>query len=132
VSEIAKAQRPLFHKRSRQIAKGGGLGSASRFDTTRGVLPEQQGPLMQNRSGIDELLTRAILQEIGETLRGALSEEELTPRLRSQLDRLTTQLDNGCSPATAPEPPGENPRTTVAQRLVSRMRRRTQSRQSNG
>jgi hypothetical protein len=87
---------------------------------------------MQNRSGIDELLTRAILQEIGETLRGALSEEELTPRLRSQLDRLTTQLDNGCSPATAPEPPGENPRTTVARRLVSRMRRRTQSRQSNG
>ena len=52
---------------------------------------------MQNRSGIDELLTRAILQEIGETLRGALSEEELTPRLRSQLDRLTTQLDNGCA-----------------------------------
>jgi hypothetical protein len=94
-------------------------------------LPEQEGPLMQNRSGIDELLTRAIIQEIGETLRAALSKEELTPRLRSQLDRLT-QLDDGCSAATAPEPPGENPRTTVAQRLMSRMRRRTQSRQSTG
>jgi hypothetical protein len=86
---------------------------------------------MRNSSGIDELLTRAILQEIGETLRATLSEEELTARLRSQLDRLT-QIDNGCSAATAPEPPGENPRTTVAQRLMSRMRRRTQSRQSNG
>jgi hypothetical protein len=86
---------------------------------------------MRNPSGIDELLTRAILQEIGMTLRATLSEEELTPRLRSQLDRLF-QLDNGCSPPTVSEPPGENPRTSVAQRLMARMRRRTQSRQSIG
>ena len=86
---------------------------------------------MRNPSGIDELLTRAILQEIGMTLRATLSEEELTPRLRSQLDHLI-QLDNGCSPPTASEPPGENPRTTVAQRLMARMRRRIQSRQGSG
>jgi len=86
---------------------------------------------MRNPSGIDELLTRAILQEIGMTLRATLSEEELTPRLRSQLDRLI-QSDHGGWPPTASEPPGENPRTTVAQRLMARMRRRTQSRQSIG
>jgi hypothetical protein len=86
---------------------------------------------MRNPSGFDELLARAILQEIGMTLRATLSEEELTPRLRSQLDRLI-KLDNGCSPPTASEPPGENPRTTAAQRLMSRMRRRAQSGQGRG
>jgi hypothetical protein len=56
---------------------------------------------MQNRSGIDELLTRANLQEIGKTLRASLKEDELPPRLRVQLDRLT-KLDDEQLPPSLP------------------------------
>ncbi|MCA6100619.1 hypothetical protein ACVIHI_004135 [Bradyrhizobium sp. USDA 4524] len=44
---------------------------------------------MRNRIDIDHVHSRAIVREIGETLRASLEPEtELSPRLKMQIDRL--------------------------------------------
>lgn len=58
---------------------------------------------MRTRIDIDKALSRAILREIGERLQACLEEDELTPSLRVQLDRLR-QLD-GHSPRTTRDHP---------------------------
>lgn len=46
---------------------------------------------MRTRIDIDKALSRATLREIGERLQACLGEDELTPSLRVQLDRLRQQ-----------------------------------------
>lgn len=48
---------------------------------------------MRTRIDIDEALSRAILREIGERLQSCLGDDELTPSLRVQLDRLRKRDD---------------------------------------
>jgi hypothetical protein len=57
---------------------------------------------MRDQIDIDEVLTRAIIREIGERLRTSFKEDELPAKLRVQLDRLN-QLDEHRSPSTASE-----------------------------
>lgn len=59
---------------------------------------------MRARIDIDRALTRAILREIGERLQACLDEDELTPSLRLQLDRLR-QLDDQSPRNTRDHPP---------------------------
>lgn len=59
---------------------------------------------MRTRSDIDKALSRAILREIGERLQARLGEDELTPSLRVQLDRLR-QLDGQSPQTTRDHPP---------------------------
>jgi hypothetical protein len=57
---------------------------------------------MRNQIDIDEVLSRAIIREIGERLRTFLREDELPASLKVQLDRLD-QLDGQWSPSVIPE-----------------------------
>lgn len=58
---------------------------------------------MRTRIDIDKALSRAILRVIGERLQACLGQDELTPSLGVQLDRLR-QLD-GQSPRTTRDHP---------------------------
>lgn len=58
---------------------------------------------MRARIDIDRALTRALLREIGERLQACLGEDELTPSLRLQLDRLR-QLDDQSPRSTRDHP----------------------------
>ena len=57
---------------------------------------------MRNQIDIDEVLSHAIIREIGERLRTFLREDELPASLKVQLDRLD-QLDGQSSPSVIPE-----------------------------
>ena len=57
---------------------------------------------MRNQIDIDEVLSRAIIREIGERLRASLKEDELPASLKAQLERLD-QLDDQSLPSIVPE-----------------------------
>ena len=78
---------------------------------------------MRTHIDIDQVLRRAIIQEIGERLRTSVRENELPVRLRVLLDRLD-QLDDHSSPSGVPELESDKfEETTAARRsLVSPVR----------
>ena len=97
----------LKNKRSRKIAKSGGLRFHSiasrarkrescgrgrwrrRWVSDAGAFFPERGFVMPNRIDIDHTHSRAIVKEIGERLRAFLKEEpEVPASLRTQIDRL--------------------------------------------
>jgi hypothetical protein len=97
----------LKNKRSRKIAKSGGLRFHSiasrarkrescgrgrwrrRWVSDAGAFFPERGFVMPNRIDIDHTHSRAIVKEIGERLRAFLKEEPEVPgSLRTQIDRL--------------------------------------------
>lgn len=59
---------------------------------------------MRTQIDIDKALSHALLREIGERLQACLGEDELTPSLGVQLDRLR-QLDDQSPRTTRDHPP---------------------------
>jgi hypothetical protein len=89
-AHVADSQRsldPLFkNKRSRTIAKGGGLYSICK--TARADLGVGR-TVVRNHVDIDTRHSRAIVREIGERLRSSLKEDrELPANFRMQIERL--------------------------------------------
>jgi hypothetical protein len=89
-AHVADSQRsldPLFkNKRSRTIAKGGGLYSICK--TVRADLGVGR-TVVRNHVDIDTRHSRAIVREIGERLRSSLKEDrELPANFRMQIERL--------------------------------------------
>jgi hypothetical protein len=89
-AHVADSQRsldPLFkNKRSRSIAKGGGLYSICK--TVRADLGVGR-TVVRNHVDIDTRHSRAIVREIGERLRSSLKEDgELPANFRMQIERL--------------------------------------------
>jgi hypothetical protein len=86
---------------------------------------------MQTRIDIDQVLRRAIIQEIGERLRACLREDELPESLKLQLHRLN-QLDKQSQPPV-PDPTNNNiGKATASQNIPPTNARLTRDTGSTG
>jgi hypothetical protein len=90
---------------------------------------------MRTHIDIDQVLRRAIIQEIGERLRACLREDELPESLKLQLQRLD-QLDNQSQHHALDPPSNKIGKASTARRLISPMqwttRWRTYRRRTRG